>query len=113
MSDYFANACTSAKGCEHGIELGSAEGDRLTDLRFADDVVLVAQNQTDLTKMLNDLSSRFHKYGLRINFAKTKILTWNALAGIHKTVSVEGQQVEILDEATPEKILGQTAGLPA
>ena len=60
------------KGAKIGIEMGA---EYLMNLRFADDVVLVAQNKSDIKKMLNDFSACAKPYGLNINFAKTKVLT--------------------------------------
>ena len=37
--------------CKYGIELSSDLEDRLTNLRFADDVILAAQNQNDIKKI--------------------------------------------------------------
>ena len=75
----------------------------LTDLRFADDVVLVAQQRTDIVKMLRQLATTSAKFGLRINFLKTKVLTWGALSGNHERVDVHGQHVDILREEESER----------
>ena len=40
---------------QHGIRLGHTNITRLTNLRFADDVLLFATTLPQLTKMLNDL----------------------------------------------------------
>ena len=61
------------KGAVFGVDLDSGgSGDTLTNLRFADDVVLVAQTHGDIRKMLNDFAARAVKYGLKINFDKKK-----------------------------------------
>ena len=60
------------KGAKIGIEMGA---EYLMNLRFADDVVLVAQNKSDIKKMLNDFSACAKPYGLNINVAKTTVLT--------------------------------------
>ena len=49
--------------------------DPLTNLRFADDVILVATSRSDVSKMIADLSSEAGKYGLSLHMGKTKILT--------------------------------------
>lgn len=48
-------------------------GERLNNLCFADDVVLVAENVDDLKTMLLDLVNAAQKYGLHINSTKTNI----------------------------------------
>lgn len=42
----------------------------LNNLRFADDVVLIAESQEYLLKMINDLSVKSEEIGLSINFNK-------------------------------------------
>ena len=102
----WANANKRRTGVLFGISI--APGIRnLTELRFADDVILVAQSKSDVTKMLQDLATFSAKYGLKLHFGKTKIMTWNALSQTDVSVSVEGQCVTILDEATAERYLGR------
>ena len=79
----------------------------MTNLRFADDVILAAQSLSDIRKMLNDLSVFAAAYGFEINFDKTKILTWNALAGACQEIKVGDENVAVLDETASEKYLGR------
>ena len=68
-------------GVKYGIEFPRGQ---LTNLRFADDVILVAQQRADVRKMLQDLKETSSKYGLKIHLGKTKVMTWNALvSGSH------------------------------
>ena len=46
----------------------------MTNLRFADDVLLVARSLPQIARMLNDLSAEAHKVGLQLHPDKTKIL---------------------------------------
>ena len=43
-------------------------------MRFADDVLLVAQSKSDLAKMLTHFTERSAQYGLKLNYDKTKVL---------------------------------------
>ena len=79
----------------------------LTNLRFADDVILVAQSRSDIAKMLHHLQKSAAKFGLKIHFGKTKVMTWNSLAHSRPSVSVGGESVTILDEAASERYLGR------
>ena len=47
---------------------------RLTNLRFADDIVLAALSFDDLTEMIGDLANHAAQFGLAIHPEKTKIL---------------------------------------
>lgn len=49
-------------------------GKRLNNLRFADDVVIIAENPTDLQQMLRELNVKAGKAGLKINLNKTKTM---------------------------------------
>ena len=48
--------------------------DPLFNLRFADDVLLVAQNKNDAAKMIAHLAEEALKYGLKLHLGKTRIL---------------------------------------
>lgn len=50
-------------------------GRRLTNLRFADDVILFAKTAKDLGHMMEELSNTCQKAGLTVNISKTKIMT--------------------------------------
>jgi hypothetical protein len=86
-------------------------GDTLTNLRFADDVVLVAQTHGDIRKMLNAFAARAVKYGLKVNFDKTTILTWSHLATGRSSIKVGSSLVQILAEDEAEKYLGRKVSL--
>ena len=58
-----------------GIQLGFTPWTLLTNLPFADDVLLTAPTQSQLTQMLMDLKDEASRYGLKIHPDKTKILT--------------------------------------
>uniref|UniRef100_A0A914W5Q0 Metalloendopeptidase n=1 Tax=Plectus sambesii TaxID=2011161 RepID=A0A914W5Q0_9BILA len=48
------------------------DGQKLTHLRFADDIVLIGDSTADVQKLLNDLDRNSKAVGLRMNRAKTK-----------------------------------------
>eukprot|EP00959_Pyramimonas_sp_CCMP1952_P125753 2629694-Pyramimonas_sp.AAC.1 len=52
----------------------------LTNLRFADDVLLFAQSKRDAAKILDHLRTHTARYGLRLHLGKTEILTNSACA---------------------------------
>ena len=71
-------------------------GEYLTQLRFADDVVIMAESLDDLNNMLNDLSRVSQQVGLKMNMSKTKIMC-NAHVSLHPVI-VENSALEIVDE---------------
>ena len=58
-----------------GICLGDCELDRLTNFRFADDVLLFATTQEQLQKIMCEFKHSTEKVGLKIHPWKTKILS--------------------------------------
>ena len=51
------------------------DGERLTDLRFADDIALTTNNVDDMEQQLNILNDQSKKVGLKIHRGKTKSMT--------------------------------------
>lgn len=49
-------------------------GQRIHCIRFADDIVLLAEPQNDMNKMLNNLPDIFNKYHMKINGQKIKTM---------------------------------------
>ena len=80
----------------HGIQIQSRT---LTNLRFAEDLLLCASSFKAARDMLNDLMGEAEKYGLEVHESKTKFL-WNGQGvseGIKQTI-VRRRPFEILDE---------------
>ena len=59
------------KGKQLGLSL-CAHSPNLTNLRFADDVILVAQTKSDVIKMLRDLAKYSKPFGLKISFPRLR-----------------------------------------
>jgi hypothetical protein len=57
---------------ERGLNVA---GRRLSNLRFADDIVLFSDTPEDLETMMQELSDASRKCGLEMNLIKTKIMT--------------------------------------
>ena len=90
-----------AKG--YGIRIGPGGFDYLSNLRFADDILLTGDSLEQITEMLCDLEREAGKVGLELHAGKTKILRNSATASETMTsVQLKGQQVQVLgpDEGT-------------
>ena len=72
----------------------SINGKKLSNLRFADDIVLFSSDINELEGMLNELNELGKPAGLRINFEKTKILSKNS----EHVVRLEGTELEKVEE---------------
>jgi hypothetical protein len=58
-----------------GIDLGNSESDKLCNLRFADDLLLLATSRRQLQATLEDVGRATKAVGLELHFGKTVILT--------------------------------------
>ncbi|CAG9130127.1 unnamed protein product [Plutella xylostella] len=76
---------------DRGIDIG---GRRLTNLRFADDIVLFATSAPTLQTMLEDLSTASLEVGLTMNRSKTKVMSNSA----KRRVEVDGQEIQYVEE---------------
>ena len=76
---------------KHGINI---DGQRLTHLRFADDIILMSSSSKDLETMLRDLDTVSREIGLTMNTSKTKIMT-NANV---IPILIRGEQIEYVTD---------------
>lgn len=72
----------------------SVFGKRINNLRFADDIALIAQNITDLQKMTVELFRECEKIGLQPNKLKTKYMSNNP----DTQLNIEGTHIEKVDD---------------
>ena len=92
-----------------GIYLSDNDHDCLTNLRFADDVLLLASSKEQIRKMLCEFKKATEKVGLRIHPDKTKILSNQSSinSDSKKELEVEDMKIEILTRNESVKYLGQ------
>src|SRR5688572_736253 len=86
-----------------GISFG---GVNITDLRYADDAVLVADKKKKLQKMINKLNDTCKEYGMDINVKKTKVMVMGGDRvenGAQACLTLDGVQLE---QVTRFKYLG-------
>ena len=93
-----------AKLFHHGVQLG--HGNRLTNIRYADDLMLFATSSKDLIYMLETLIPELAACGLQLNSAKTKILTTSPL-NTSEFVDVCGEMVQVIHAESVHKYLGR------
>ena len=90
--------------------LSDHDHDFLTNLRFADDVLLFAASEEQLQKMLCDFKKSTEKVGLRIHPEKRKILSnQSSLSSDTKNeMKVDDIEIEMLTRGESVRYLGQT-----
>ena len=92
-----------------GIYLSDHDRDCLTNLRFADDVMLFATSKEQLRKMMYEFKKATEKVGLRIHLDKTKILSNQSTinSNTKRYIEVGEMNIEILTRNESVKYLGQ------
>ena len=97
---------TKWKENKKGIRLSDNAEDCLTNLRFADDVLLFSTSLKKLRDMLCDFKTSTEEVGLGIHPDKTKILS-NQDKVKEKEITVDNIQIEILKKSDSARYLGQ------
>ena len=92
-----------------GIYLSDHDRDCLTNLRFADDVLLFATSKEQIRNMLCEFKKSTEKVGLRIHPDKTKILSNQSTinSDTKKHLEVDDMKIEILTRNESVKYPGQ------
>ena len=78
----------------------------LTNVRYADELVLYARSDTDLAIMVECLAEELAAVGLNLNTSRTKILTTENL-NEPMVLDIGGDMVEVLHGGQNEKYLGK------
>ena len=92
-----------------GIYLSDQERDCLTNLRFADDVMLFATSKGQIQKMMCEFKEATEKVGLTIHPNKTKILSNESSmnSDTKRYMKIGDMDIEILAKSESVKYLGQ------
>ena len=96
---------TRRSGAYYGVVIDS-ETDPLSNLRFADDVILFASSPGDIGKMIDDLSKEAGKFGLKIHTGKTVVLS-NRSVDRSKTMKCGSAEVKVASLDDTERYLGR------
>ena len=78
----------------------------ISNLRFADDVMLTANSVSQLRKMMTAFKRSTERQGLNIHPQKPKMLT-NQGSNRQREIDVEGMRIEMLPLEGKVKYLGQ------
>src|SRR6184192_1318528 len=80
-----------------GVEGIGFGGVNITNLRYADDAVLVAEKRKKMQKMIDRLSTTCKAYGMEINVKKTKVMIMNGTAkpkGMQRSITLNSVPLE-------------------
>ena len=79
-----------------GIKLGEVDSDKLTNLRFADDLIWLASSKKQLETMIGELIQAVARVGLELHMGKTKVLT-NQVSKRGDSLTVRGHAIHIVE----------------
>jgi len=94
LSPYLFNVISEAvmrkalEGYQGGIYIG---GRRINNLRYADDIVLLASSQEQLQELVNRIATVGKEYNLLINIGKTKVMSIN---GQRLSITIDNKELE-------------------
>src|SRR6266496_4302483 len=69
-------------------------GQRVSDVRFADDQGMVSNTESGLQKLMDKLNETAKKFSMKINIQKTNTMLMCRDGGFVVSITVDGQRVE-------------------
>ena len=95
-----------------GVQLGVGADSVLTNLRFADDILLIGRSLHQIKQMLADVMDEGGKVGLHLHPGKTKIQHNNIGYGSKvRSANIKGVDIEVLDPTAATMYLGRSLSL--
>lgn len=85
----------------NGVNIG---GRNINNLRYADDTVLITNNQEDLQSLVNTVKENSEINGLEMNVKKTKVMVMSKKTDKKATIKINGKELE---QVVHFKYLGQ------
>ena len=80
----------------NGVNIG---GVNINNLRYADDTVLLAENNTDLQDLVTAINNKGKRYGMEINITKTKGMIVSKKEMVPEIkISIEGKNIQQMKE---------------
>ena len=95
---------------KYGIQMGTSDSSRITNLRFADDVLLFGRSLPQVTHMLEEVYREAQACGLQLHPEKTKIITSTGRTEgrpRNRHINIGGLKIEVLTRETSIKYLGR------
>jgi hypothetical protein len=95
-----------------GVQMGSLPSSSMTNLRFADDILLIGKSLPQIRNMLSDVVSESAKIGLELHPGKTKILHNGIGYGSRVAeANCNGMSIQVLDCQSQTMYLGRALRL--
>ena len=80
----------------NGVNVG---GVNINNLRYADDMVLLAENNTDLQELVTAINNKGKRYGMEVNITRTKGMIVSKKEMVPEIkISIEGKNIQQVKE---------------
>jgi hypothetical protein len=79
------------EGLQEGITVG---GNRIAEIRFADDQAIIADSEEGLRRIMNELDTTAEKYNMKINLKKTKVMQISKYGISNLDIQIRGKRLE-------------------
>ena len=79
---------------DEDISTISISNRNLSNLRFADDIDLIAGSKDELQTLTNKLSNSASRYGMQISAEKSKLMINSNVRNIHSNIKLYGEKLE-------------------
>ena len=86
---------TALQTSKEGIKIN---GKLLNNIRYADDTIIIAENNNDLQNLLTTITDIGEEYGLRINARKTKVMVISRAGDVSVNIYLKNQKLEQVDK---------------
>ena len=97
---------------KYGVQLGHVKDTMITNLRFADDILLVGRSLPQIKQMIADIIEEGGNVGLELHPQKTKIQHNGIGYGSRvRSASVRGMNIEVMDPSSSNMYLGRALSL--
>ena len=97
---------------KYGIDIGSVSDSHLTNLRFADDILLLGRSLPQIKQMIADVFAEGSKVGLQLHPEKTQIMHNCIGYGLGvRNAKIEGMEIEVLGVDGSALYLGRALSL--
>lgn len=87
----------AVEGCEMGIMVN---GERLNNIRYADDTVMFADNPRDLQALMDRVIACSQRYGLNINISKTKLMVVSKTERVDCRIEIDQVPIKRVNKYT-------------
>ncbi|CAJ1099338.1 Hypothetical predicted protein [Octopus vulgaris] len=77
-----------------GVRIG---GRNINNLRYADDITLLAESGKDLEDLVLLVKKESEKFRLYLNVKKTKIMSTSAMTNI--SIKIDNEEIEVVDDS--------------